>query len=83
MLLYSKKSGKKFLTETDIFGDMKKTIYSVQNKDDIKDFDELPVLQKKFNQLVQKLRKQDFPYDDKQLLEQITKTAYVTCKKTT
>ena len=52
-------------------------IYTIKNKDDIKDLDELVDLHSKVEQvrLVEKLGKQGFHYDMKELFELITKAA--------
>lgn len=58
-------------------------IYSVKNKDDLQDLEELADLQSKVKQvrLEEKLGKQGFHYDTKQLFEPITKTIMDTNQK--
>ena len=58
-------------------------IYSVKNKDDLQDLEELADLQSKVKQvrLEEKLGKQGFHYDTKQLFEPITKTITDTNQK--
>ena len=51
-------------------------IFSIKNKDELKDLEELEHLQSKVRQvgLVEKLGEQGYHYDIKELLEPITKT---------
>ena len=58
-------------------------IYSIKIKDDLKDLEELADLQSKVKQvrLEEKLGKQGFHYDTKQLFEPITKTIKDTNQK--
>ena len=58
-------------------------IYSIKNKEDLKDLEKLEVIQPKVKQdrLVEKLSKQGYHYDIKELFEPITKTVRDTNQK--
>ena len=57
--------------------------YSIKNKDDLKDLDQLADLQSKVTQvrLAERLRKQGFHFDIKELLKPVTKAVTDTSQK--